>query len=126
MSLEKISTPGIPAGLGPASQGVKDGNYLFLSGQTPVNPQTKELNGDTIESQAEQVMQNLGAILRHQGLDYCDVVKTTCFLTDMANYPKFNEVYAKYFTEKPARSCFAVAALPRNSLCEVELIAKLR
>lgn len=126
MMIEAISTPGIPAGIGPNSQGIKDDRYLFLSGQTPVNPETKELNGDSIESQAEQVMQNIKAILEHQGLDFTDVIKTTCFLVDMKDYPTFNTIYAKYFVGKPARSCFAVKELPRGSLCEIELIASLK
>lgn len=81
--IEAISTPGIPGGIGPNSQGIKAGGFLFLSGQTPVNPETKELNGDSIEPQAEQIMQNIRAILSHQGLEFTDVVKTTCFLSDM-------------------------------------------
>ena len=124
--MEAISTPGIPAGLGPNSQGIKADKFLFLSGQTPVNPKTRELNGETIETQAEQVMENIQAILAHQGLDFTDVVKTTCFLVDMKDYPTFNHVYAKYFIGKPARSCFAVKELPRGSLCEIELIALLK
>ena len=104
----------------------KAGGFLFLSGQTPVNPATKELNGDSIEPQAEQIMQNIRAILSHQGLEFTDVVKTTCFLSDMKDYAGFNAVYAKYFVGKPARSCFAVKELPRGSLCEVELIALLK
>lgn len=124
--IEAISTPGIPGGIGPNSQGMKAGGFLFLSGQTPVNPSTKALNGDSIETQAEQVMQNIRAILAHQGLDFTDVVKTTCFLTDMANYAVFNTTYAKYFVGKPARSCFAVKELPHGALCEIELIALLK
>ena len=123
--IEAISTPGIPGGIGPNSQGIKAGGFLFLSGQTPVNPATKELNGDSIEPQ-EQIMQNIRAILSHQGLEFTDVVKTTCFLSDMKDYAGFNAVYAKYFVGKPARSCFAVKELPRGSLCEVELIALLK
>ena len=124
--IEAISTPGIPGGIGPNSQGIKAGGFLFLSGQTPVNPETKELNGDSIEPQAEQIMQNIRAILSHQGLEFTDVVKTTCFLSDMKDYAGFNAGYAKYFVGKPARSCFAVKELPRGSLCEVELIALLK
>ena len=124
--IEAISTPDIPGGIGPNSQGIKAGGFLFLSGQTPVNPETKELNGDSIEPQAEQIMQNIRAILSHQGLEFTDVVKTTCFLSDMKDYAGFNAVYAKYFVGKPARSCFAVKELPRGSLCEVELIALLK
>ena len=124
--IEAISTAGIPGGIGPNSQGIKAGGFLFLSGQTPVNPATKELNGDSIEPQAEQIMQNIRAILSHQGLEFTDVVKTTCFLSDMKDYAGFNAVYAKYFVGKPARSCFAVKELPRGSLCEVELIALLK
>lgn len=124
--IDVISTPGFPPGIGPYSQGMKANGFLFLSGQTPVNPETGTLEGDSIESQTRQVMENLKVILNNQGLSFGDVIKTTCFLTDMENFSAFNKIYAEYFTGKPARSCFAVRELPRKSLCEVELIAVLK
>ena len=98
---------------------------LFTSGQIPVNPATGEINGDTIETQAEQVMKNLGEVLKEAGSSFEKAVKTTCFLADMGDFAKFNEVYAKYFVNKPARSCVAVKTLPKNVLCEVEVIAEV-
>ena len=99
------------------------GNFLFASGQIPVDPATGEGAGDKIETQAEQSCKNVGAILEEAGLGYDNVVKTTCFLADMADFAAFNAVYEKYFTSKPARSCVAVKQLPKNVLCEVEVIA---
>ena len=96
---------------------------LFASGQIPINPATGNIEGNDITSQAELVMKNIGALLAEAGTDYTNVVKTTCFLADMGDFASFNEVYAKYFTEKPARSCVAVKTLPKNVLCEVEVIA---
>ena len=96
---------------------------LFTSGQIPVDPATGEISGDTIEVQAEQVMKNLGEVLKEAGSRFENAVKTTCFLADMGDFAKFNEVYAKYFVNKPARSCVAVKTLPKNVLCEVEVIA---
>ena len=96
---------------------------LFTSGQIPVNPATGEINGNTIETQAEQVMKNLGEVLKEAGSSFEKAVKTTCFLADMADFAAFNAVYEKYFTSKPARSCVAVKQLPKNVLCEVEAIA---
>lgn len=96
---------------------------LYTSGQIPVNPETNAIAGNTIEEQAEQVMKNLGAVLAEAGTTFEKVVKTTCFIADMGDFAKFNEIYAKYFTEKPARSCVAVKTLPKNVLCEVEVIA---
>ena len=93
--------------------------------QIPINPESGEVEAEGIEAQAEQVMKNVGAILEAAGTDYANVVKTTCFLADMADFAAFNGVYEKYFTEKPARSCVAVKALPKNVLCEVEVIAAL-
>ena len=97
--------------------------YYITSGQIPVDPATGEISGDTIETQAEQVMKNLEEVLKEAGTGFENVVKTTCFLADMGDFAKFNEVYAKYFVNKPARSCVAVKTLPKNVLCEVELIA---
>ena len=123
--LKKIATDKAPAAIGPYSQGIIVDKLLFSSGQIALNPATGEVEGNTITEQAEQVMKNLGAILAEAGTDYANVVKTTCFLADMGDFGAFNEVYGKYFTEKPARSCVAVKTLPKNVLCEVEVIAYL-
>ena len=122
-SLSKVSTEKAPAAIGPYSQAVIAGGVLYTSGQIPVNPETNAIAGNTIEEQAEQVMKNLGAVLTEAGTTFEKVVKTTCFIADMGDFAKFNEIYAKYFTEKPARSCVAVKTLPKNVLCEVEVIA---
>ena len=120
---KSISTPKAPAAIGPYSQAIETDGYLFTSGQIPINPATGEIEGTTIEEQAEQVMQNIGAILEQAGLTFADVVKTTCFLADLADFAAFNAVYAKYFPEAaPARSCFAVAGLPKGAKVEVETI----
>ncbi len=121
--LKKISTDKAPAAIGPYSQGIIANGMLFASGQIPINPATGNIEGNDITSQAELVMKNIGALLVEAGTDYTNVVKTTCFLADMGDFASFNEVYAKYFTEKPARSCVAVKTLPKNVLCEVEVIA---
>ena len=123
--LKKITTEKAPAAIGPYSQAIAAGNFLFASGQIPINPESGEVEAEGIEAQAEQVMKNVGAILEAPGTNYANVVKTTCFLADMADFAAFNGVYEKYFTEKPARSCVAVKALPKNVLCEVEVIAAL-
>ena len=123
--LKKITTEKAPAAIGPYSQAIAAGNFLFASGQIPINPESGEVEAEGIEAQAEQVMKTVGAILEAAGTDYANVVKTTCFLADMADFAAFNGVYEKYFTEKPARSCVAVKALPKNVLCEVEVIAAL-
>ncbi len=121
--LRKISTDKAPAAIGPYSQGTIVNGMLFASGQIPINPATGEIEGADITAQAELVCKNIGALLEEAGTDYTRVVKTTCFLADMGDFAAFNEVYAKYFTEKPARSCVAVKTLPKNVLCEVEIIA---
>ena len=121
--LKVTSTEKAPAAIGPYSQAIEFNNILFTSGQIPLDPATGEIVGTTIEEQAEQVMKNLGAILETNGIDYTNAIKTTCFLAEMADFGAFNEVYAKYFTGKPARSCVAVKQLPKNVLCEVEVIA---
>lgn len=123
--MRKIATEKAPAAIGPYSQGMITGNLLFASGQIAINPASGEIEGTDIVAQAEQVMKNIGAILEEAGTDYTRVVKTTCFLADMADFGTFNEVYGKYFTEKPARSCVAVKTLPKNVLCEVEVIAEV-
>ena len=118
-----ISTPNAPADIGPYSQAIETDGYLFTSGQIPINPATGEVEGTTIEEQAEQVMKNIGAVLEAAGLDFSHVVKTTCFLADLADFAAFNAVYGKYFPEAaPARSCFAVAGLPKGAKLEVETI----
>ena len=121
--LKVTSTEKAPAAIGPYSKAIEFNNILFTSGQIPLDPATGEIVGTTIEEQAEQVMKNLGAILEANGIDYTNAIKTTCFLAEMADFGAFNEVYAKYFTGKPARSCVAVKQLPKNVLCEVEVIA---
>ena len=123
--MKKISTPKAPAAIGPYSQGIIAGDMLFASGQIPINPATGEIEAVTIEDQARQAIINAGEILKEAGADYSKVVKTTCFLADMNDFAAFNKVYEEYFTEKPARSCVAVKQLPKNVLCEVEVIAYL-
>ena len=123
--MKKIVTDKAPAAIGPYSQGIIVDKMLFASGQIAINPANGEIEGNDIVAQTTQVMKNIGAILAEAGCDYTDVVKTTCFLADMADFATFNEIYAQYFTEKPARSCVAVKTLPKNVLCEVEVIAYL-
>ncbi len=123
--LKKVATDKAPAAIGPYSQAIIVDKMLFTSGQVPLDPATGKVVGEDITTQAELVMKNLGAIFNEAGTDYTKVVKTTCFLADMGDFAAFNEVYAKYFTEKPARSCVAVKALPKDVLCEVEAIAYL-
>ena len=123
--MKVVYTDKAPAAIGPYSQAMILNGVLFASGQIPVNPATGEINGDTIETQAEQVMKNLGEVLKEAGSSFEKAVKTTCFLADMGDFAKFNEVYAKYFVNKPARSCVAVKTLPKNVLCEVEVIAEV-
>lgn len=123
--MQVVYTDKAPAAIGPYSQAMILNGVLFTSGQIPVDPATGELAGDTIETQAEQVMKNLGAVLEEAGTSYEKTVKTTCFLADMGDFAAFNEIYAKYFVNKPARSCVAVKTLPKNVLCEVEVIAEI-
>ncbi len=123
--MKKIVTSEAPAAIGPYSQGIAAGGMVFASGQIPVNPATGEIAGPTITEQAEQSCLNVEAVLRAAGAGMDRVVKTTCFLADMADFAAFNEVYAKFFTGKPARSCCAVRQLPKNVLCEIEAIAEL-
>ena len=120
-----ISTDKAPAAIGPYSQAIILNDILFTSGQIPVDPATGELAGDTIQIQAEQVMKNLDAVFKEAGTSFENAVKTTCFLADMGDFAQFNEIYAKYFVNKPARSCVAVKTLPKNVLCEVEVIAAI-
>lgn len=121
--MKKISTTEAPAAIGPYSQGMILGNLVFSSGQIPVIPATGEIAGATIVEQAEQSCKNVGAVLAAGGSSYEKVVKTTCFLADMADFPVFNSVYEKYFVSSPARSCVAVKDLPKGVLCEIEAIA---
>ena len=123
--MKVVYTEKAPAAIGPYSQAMILNGVLFTSGQIPVNPATGEINGNTIETQAEQVMKNLGEVLKEAGSSFEKAVKTTCFLADMGDFAKFNEVYAKYFVNKPARSCVAVKTFPKNVLCEVEVIAEV-
>ncbi|MBP5152611.1 MAG: RidA family protein [Lachnospiraceae bacterium] len=121
--MKVISTDKAPGAIGPYSQGIVAGGFFFASGQIAIIPETGEIEQGDIKAQAERVMKNIGELLKAAGLDYGKVVKTTCFLADMGDFAAFNEVYAGYFTSKPARSCVAVKTLPKNVLCEVEIIA---
>ncbi len=123
--LKKISTDKAPAAIGPYSQAIVYGNMLFTSGQIPINPQNGEIEGEDITAQATQVMKNLEAVLSEAGTSFQNVIKTTCFIADMADFAAFNEVYSKYITSAPARSCVAVKTLPKNVLVEVEVIAAI-
>ena len=120
---EKIYTEKAPAAIGPYSQAIKSGNVLYTSGQIAIVPATGNIEAKDIQGQSEQVMQNLQNVLTAAGTDFAHVVKTTCFLADIADFAAFNEVYGKYITEKPARSCVAVKDLPKGALVEVEVIA---
>ena len=123
--MKLIHSDNAPAAIGPYSQAFITGNLLFTSGQIPADPATGEITGDNIKVQAERVFENLRAVLEAAGVGFASVVKTTCFLADMGDFADFNEVYARYFTGKPARSCVAVRTLPKNVLCEVEVIAEV-
>ena len=124
--IKVINTQKAPAAIGPYSQAMILDDVLFTSGQIPIDPVTGEIAGEDIKSQAEQVMKNIAAILEEAGTDFEKVVKTTCFIAEMGDFAAFNEIYAAYFTGKPARSCVAVKTLPKNVLCEVEVIASLK
>ena len=123
--MEKIYTKNAPDAIGPYSQAISANGFLFTSGQIAIIPETGEIDGTTIEQQADRCCRNLGALLTENGLGFEAVVKTVCFLADMGDFAAFNAVYARYFTGKPARSCVAVKALPKDVLCEIELIAEL-
>ena len=120
-----VQTSSAPAAIGPYSQGIVSGNFLFTSGQIPISVGTGEVTGSNVTEQTEQVIKNLTAVLKAAGLSLANVVKTTCFLADMNDFAAFNEVYAKHFTGKPARSTVAVKQLPKNALVEIEVIAEL-
>lgn len=123
--MKVISTEKAPAAIGPYSQAIVAQGLVFASGQIPVDPATGAPAGDTIDTQAEQSCKNVAAILAAAGSDMTKVVKTTCFLADMADFAKFNEIYAKHFVSCPARSCVAAKALPKGVLCEIEAIAEI-
>ena len=123
--MKVTSTPNAPAAIGPYSQAIAVNGFLFASGQIPLDPATGEIVGTTIEEQAERCCLNVKGILEANGLGFNDVVKTTCFLADMADFAAFNGVYAKYFVSKPARSCVAVKEVPKGVLCEIEILAVL-
>ena len=121
--LKQISTTAAPSAIGPYSQGVQAGDFIYFSGQIPLSSETGEIVGTTIEEQTAQIMKNIEGLLTSQQLTFANVVKTTCFLIDMADFAAFNNIYAEYFINKPARSCVAVRELPKSVLCEVEVIA---
>ncbi len=123
--MEKVYTSNAPEAIGPYSQAIKTGNLVFTSGQIAINPATGNVESTTIEGQTEQIMKNLGEVLKASGASFDTAVKTVCFLANMDDFAKFNEVYGKYFTSKPARSCVAVKTLPKNVLAEVEVIAEV-
>ena len=123
--MEKIYTPNAPAAIGPYSQAVKLGNLLFTSGQIALDPATGNVVEGGIAEQTHRVMKNLTAVVEAAGGKMENIVKTTCFLAEMADFAAFNEIYAQYITEKLARSCVAVKTLPKNVLCEVEVVAYL-
>lgn len=122
---EKVYTKNAPDAIGPYSQAVKCGNLVFTSGQIAINPQNGQIEAQTIEEQTEQVCKNLEAVLLAAGSSLDKAVKTTCFLAEMADFAAFNEVYGRYFSSKPARSCVAAKQLPRGVLVEVEVVAEI-
>ena len=122
-TMEKIHTEKAPAAVGPYSQAIVTNGMVYTSGQIALDPESGDIVGNTIEEQAEQVMKNLVARLREAVTHTENAVKTLCFLTDINDFAAFNEVYARYFTEKPARSCVGIQALPKGAICEVEVIA---
>lgn len=121
---EIINTKNAPSAIGPYSQGISTGNLIFTSGQIPLNPESGEVEGKTIKEQTHRVCKNIEAVLLAGNSSFDKVVKTLCFLSDMNDFAEFNEVYAKYFISKPARSCVAVKALPKDVLVEIEVIAE--
>lgn len=122
--MKKVNAQNAPAAIGPYSHAMVTNGLVFTSGQIPVSAQTGAVVAGGITEQAEQVMKNISVVLAEAGSSMERVVKTTCFLADMADFAAFNEVYGRYFTEKPARSCVAVKTLPKDVLCEVEVIAE--
>lgn len=124
--MEKVYTNTAPDAIGPYSQAVVSNGMVYTSGQIAIDPASGNVEADTIEDQTEQIMKNLGEVLKASGASFETAVKTTCFLADMGDFAKFNEIYGKYFTGKPARSCVAVKQLPKNVLAEVEVIAEVK
>lgn len=123
--MKKVATDKAPSAIGPYSQAIVCGNMVFTSGQIGIDPKTGNIEGKDIKEQTEQVMKNLGEVLKEAGSSYEKTVKTVCFLADINDFAAFNEIYGKYFTEKPARSCVAVKSLPKGALVEVEAIAEI-
>lgn len=123
--MKKISTSNAPAAVGPYSQAIVSGGLVYTSGQIAIDPATNAVEAGDITGQTEQVMKNLGAVLEAAGSSFDKAVKTTCFLADMGDFAAFNEIYGRYFTSLPARSCVAVKTLPKNVLVEVEVIAEV-
>lgn len=123
--MKTICTDKAPAAIGPYSQGKISGGQIYLSGAIALDPQTGEIVGTDIEGQTHQVIANIDALLKAAGISFDSVVKTTCFLADMADFAKFNEIYTEHFTSKPARSCVAVKTLPKNLLVEIEVVAEI-
>lgn len=121
--MKYITTPSAPAAIGPYSQAILSGNTLYASGQIPINPASGQIEARDIAAQTEQACKNVGEILKAAGMGFENVVKTICFLSDIADFATFNEVYAKYFVSRPARSCVAVKDIPKGALCEIEIIA---
>lgn len=121
--MELINTSNAPKAVGPYSQAYIHQGMLYASGQIPINPETSKVEATDIEGQTERVCKNIEAVLKEANIGFENVIKTTCYLSDMGDFAKFNEVYAKYFTGKPARSCVAVKALPMGVLCEIEILA---
>jgi len=124
--MKKVHTDAAPAAIGPYSQAIITGGLVYTSGQIPINPKSGNIEATDVTEQTEQVCKNLAEVLKASGADLDSVVKTTCFLADIADFAKFNEVYAKYFTSCPARSCVAVKALPKGALVEIEAIAEIK
>lgn len=124
--MEKVYTKNAPDAIGPYSQAIKSNGLVFTSGQIAINPATNQVESSTIEGQTEQIMKNLGEVLKEAGASFDTAIKTVCFLADMNDFAKFNEIYGKYFTSKPARSCVAIKTLPKNVLAEVEVIAEVK
>lgn len=126
MNMKTISTQNAPAAIGPYSQAIAAGDFVFTSGQIPLDPATGEVVGTTIQEQAPRTLDNLKAVLEAAGTNMDKVTKTTCFLADMADFAEFNKIYSSYFQNNPARSCFSVKQLPKNVLVEVEAVAYLK
>jgi len=122
--MKLVSTPNAPAAIGPYSQGYIANGFFFASGQIAIDPATGAVSTGDITEQTNLVCKNIGELLKAAGLGYENVIKTTCFLAEMGDFAAFNETYAKYFVSKPARSCVAVKTLPKNVLCEIEIIAE--